>query len=128
MDEPNVGLLNYINQLLITLGISPVLMGFTYLAYSVYICTNDYHCVYRLVDKVYKAVALLHGTNYQCVERNIRHTIKVFVDRRHVEALNRLMQAPLYTGHDYPSSGELIGYLAEYVRLHYDEATASLPQ
>lgn len=120
MEKSDEGLINYIKQLLIKLGISPVLMGYNYLAYSVYICVEDSTSVYCLVNKVYKPVALWHHTTYQCVERNIRHTIKVFVERRHVESLNKLMNAPLYTKHDYPSSGELIGYLSEYVRLHYN--------
>lgn len=120
MDDINVSLLNQIKEVLIKLGISPVLMGYNYLAHCVYICAQDNQCVYCLVSKVYKEVAKLYNTTYQCVERNIRHSIKVFVERRHVDALNKLMHAPLYTAHDYPSCGELIGYLAEYVRLHCD--------
>ena len=112
-------LFNYIKQQLIQLGISPVHKGYIYLAQGIGICVQRNDCIYNLINEVYKVIAQYHDTTYQCVERDIRHTIRVFVNRKHIDALNKLLGATLYTKHDYPSCGELIGYLAEYVRLHY---------
>ena len=111
--------IQYIKFLLIELGISPALTGYGYLAQCVYRCWEDNKRLHRLVDEVYSAVALDNNTTYQRVERCIRHAVHTFADMGRVQLLNRLFGVKLYNPGDYPSNGELIGYLTEYVQLHF---------
>lgn len=116
----NVRLLKSIKQLLLELGVSPALLGYTYLAQCIYLCVEDHTRIHDLIASVYEVVARINATTYQRVERNIRHAVKVFADRNHVPELNKLLGVRLYLPGDYPSNGELIGYLTEYVLLHFD--------
>lgn len=120
MQSYNVNLLKQIKQLLLELGMSPALMGFHYLAQCIYLCVEDSARIHDLIASVYTEVARRNNTTYQRVERNIRHAVQVFVNRNHVAELNKLLGVRLYLAGDYPSNGELIGYLSEYVQLHFD--------
>ena len=111
--------INYIKWLLIELGISPALMGYGYLAQCVYLCWEDNRRLHDLVASVYVAVARQNDTTYQRVERNIRHAVRAFADLGRVPSLNRMFGVKLYNVGDYPPNGELIGYLTEYVQMHY---------
>lgn len=113
--------MKYIKHLLIELGISPALMGYGYLAQCVYLCWEDNRRLHSLVADVYREVARQNNTTYQRVERNIRHAVRAFADRNRVQSLNRMFGVKLYNTGDYPPNGELIGYLTEYVQMHFGE-------
>ena len=119
-------LLKQIKQVLLQLGMSPTLMGFEYLAECIYLCVEDMNRIHDLILSVYCPVAEYNHTTYPRVERNIRHLIKVFSDRNRIPELNALLHVRLYKIGDYPTNGELIAYLAEYIRLHYDFDTDTL--
>lgn len=116
----NQKLLNQIQQLLLELGMSPTLLGYRHLAQCIYICVLDDRKLHNLIAEVYGEVAEINGTTEQRVERNIRHAIYVFAARNHVPDLNRLLKAKIFRAGDYPSNGEMIGYLTEYFLIHYD--------
>ena len=120
------GLDRYVKQVLVELGVTPSLKGYLYLAQSIELCVEDHTRLYQLINRVYEPVAQANETVYQRVERNIRHAIRVFADRNRISALNRLLGAKLYQAGDYPPNGEMIGYLAEYVRLNYVRQTYPL--
>lgn len=109
-----------IKQILLEIGMSPALLGYEYLAQCVYLCWQDSARLHDLIASVYNEVAQHCGTTFQRVERNIRHAVRVFANRNHVQELNRLLGVRLYISGDYPSNGELIGYLTEYMQLHFD--------
>lgn len=111
--------IQYIKYLLIELGMSPALVGYGYLAQCVQRCCEDAQRIHRLVAEVYTAVAVANGTTYQRVERCIRHAVRCMADLGRIQLLNRLFGIKLYNAGDYPTNGELIGYLTEYVLLHY---------
>ncbi len=125
MNDVNVKLLKQIKQLLLELGMSPSLLGYHYLAQCIYLCVEDSTRIHDLIASVYGEVARRCDTTFQRVERNIRHSVRVFADRNHIPELNKLLCVRLYQSGDYPSNGELIGYLAEYIQLHFDFDTAS---
>lgn len=116
----NKELFKQTKQLLLKLGMSPTLMGFEYLAECVYLCVEEMPRIHDLIQSVYLPVAENNRTTQSRVERDIRHLIKVFSDRNHIAELNTLLHIRLFKPGDYPSNGELIGYLAEYIRLNYD--------
>lgn len=122
----NEQLLKQIKQVLLRLGMSPTLMGFEYLAECVYLCVEDMSRIHDLILSVYCPVAQHNHTTYSRVERNIRHLIKVFSDRNRIPELNAMLHIRLYKPGDYPTNGELIAYLSEYIRLHYDFDTNTL--
>ena len=119
--------IKYIKHLLIELGISPALMGYNYLAQCVYLCWEDNRRLHDLVSSVYREVARQNDTTYQRVERNIRHAVRAFADMGRVQAINRMFGVKLYNAGDYPPNGELIGYLTEYVQMHYAADWAATP-
>jgi len=124
----NSKLLKQIEQLLLELGMPPTLLGFHYLAECIYICVEEINKLHDLIGSVYNEVARNNHTTYQRVERNIRHAISVFSDRNRIPELNKLLRVRLYQAGDYPSNGEMIGYLTEYILLHYDFETDTLPR
>lgn len=116
----NENSIDQIKQLLIKIGMSPLLRGYKHLSSCVYLCVLDADNVHHLMTRVYGEVARHSDTTATCVERNIRHAIRVFANHNHVTEFNKLLKATLYTKNDYPTNGELIAYLAEYIRMNPD--------
>ena len=116
----NQNLLKQIKCMLLELGMSPALKGYLYLAQCIYLCVEDISRVHSLIAKVYGPVAEANNVIYQRVERDIRHSVKVFANRNRIQELNKLLRVRLYNPGDYPCNGELIACLAEYIQLHGD--------
>ena len=106
-----------IRRLLLHLGMCPTLLGYECLALAIELCVLDKDRMCHLLDEVYLPVAKMQRSTMQRVERNIRHLVHHMADRGKIARLNELLGYKVYDAHDYPPVGELIGHLAEYIRL-----------
>lgn len=103
---------------LIQIGITPNLVGFTYLreAVELYVDIIGKTCQ---ITKIYNILAKIHGKTVSAVERGIRHAIKVASDSNKLIKLNNVIGHVVLNGYDKPSSGVLISLLAQKYRTLY---------
>lgn len=95
------------------LGINATYLGFRYLVDAVRLVTEDEDLLLSICTKLYPAVAKLHHTTPDNVERNIRTVINTCWERGNCSLMEDIFPYPLAIK---PSSGELIDALAEYCK------------
>lgn len=87
--------------------------GTSSLVEAVMLCVQDPEALTAVTKRVYPAIAKKTGTKWRNVERNLRTTMDAFWERGNRELLNEL------AGYDLrvrPSVGEIINYIAGYIR------------
>ena len=80
---------------------------------AVMLCVQDPEALTAVTKRVYPAIARKKGVKWRSVERNLRTAVDAFWERGNRELLNEL------AGYDLrvrPSVGEVINYIAGYIR------------
>lgn len=102
-----------ITQTVRALGINGTYLGFRFLIDAVELVTENEDLLLSVCSKLYPAIAEMHHTTPDNVERNIRTVINACWERGNRPLLEKIFPYPLSAR---PSSGELIDALAEYCK------------
>lgn len=103
----------HIEQVVRRLGFLYSYRGTANLVDAVLLCCREPDALTAVTKRVYPEIAKQEGSKWRNVERNMRTTVEDFWDRGNRELLNYMV------GYDIrvrPSVGELISYIAGYVR------------
>lgn len=78
-----------IHDMLHQLGVSRTYRGYALLVEALTMALEDEDCLLRIGREVYQPIALRHGTNVWCVERNLRTVIRLIwrTNPAHLQAL-----------------------------------------
>lgn len=107
-----------ISQFLHCMGIPAHLNGYKYIRSSLKLAIDDISNLDPITRKLYPMVAEKYHKSPQCIERSIRHAIKVSWDRGNKKVINDIFGISpdnLYQG--YPTNSEYIAMLADDLRL-----------
>ena len=114
-------LLSFASDLLWQLGVSENYMGFRYAAYAAALCAANQDRLLLVTKWLYPDVASYFGTNWACVERDLRTVIAVAWERNPV-----LLAAFTHCPENYkPSCSQFIAALAYYLRSNDIDPLAS---
>lgn len=106
-----------ITQLIRSLKIPGTLKGLRYLARSTEIAVANEDVLFNITKQIYPIVAEEYNVTTTSVERNIRTVITICWERCGHERLSEIVGYELLTK---PTTGEMIDFLANYVRKHKD--------
>ena len=94
------------------LGMSPGLKGYRYIHDAALLALDDPSLLHAVTKAVYPYVARRNGTSVFCVERAIRHAIKIARERGDTAAWERCF-GPLCAGGGRPANGVFLAVLVE---------------
>lgn len=107
-----------ITHFLHCMGIPAHLNGYNYLRSSLKIAVNDISALDPITKKLYPMIAEKYNKSPQCVERSIRHAIKVSWERGNKKIIYDIFGvSPENLCRGYPTNSEYIAMLADDLRL-----------
>lgn len=106
-----------VKNLLIKLGVRPVLLGYEYLADAIMRYSNRTHIHMVLVNGLYTDVAQDYGTTVSRVERAMRHAIIRSYANVPDDLKQDIFSNTVPTGREHPTLGNYIAALATYLQL-----------
>jgi len=104
-----------IKNILIKLGFTPNLKGYKYLCTAINLTLNDTNLINNVTKQLYPTIALLHGDKPSCIERSIRHAIKVSYNSKKLFEINNVFACTILTPKEKPTCSQLISLLVEKV-------------
>lgn len=110
--------MNTAYRLLRRLGFRTTYLGYDYLAQAIMITVNDPRAVRNVIKRIYVPLSLQYGVSKTCVESAIRKSINAYWDLYEDSILSTYTGYPLKRK---PSTGEMIGILADCILEHPDE-------
>lgn len=105
--------MNEVSKTVRALGINRTYLGYRYLIDAVKLVMENESLLFSVCRKLYPAVAVLHHTTADNVERNIRTVISACWEHGNRSLLEDLFPYPLSAK---PSASELIDALAEFCK------------
>ncbi len=103
---------------LIKLGFKINLLGFAYLSYAVELVVEDPKLVYNLHKDLYTKISEHFKVGSEvAVDRCIRKSIDDTFEERSLLEINELFHSKIVEFEEKPTSGQLIGLIAEYYNL-----------
>lgn len=107
-----------ITHFLHCMGVPAHLNGYNYIRSSLKFAINDITTLDPITRKLYPMVAKKYNKSPQCIERSIRHAIKVSWSRGNKKVIYDIFGvSPENTCHGYPTNSEYIAMLADDLRL-----------
>ena len=91
--EPDV-VISGVRDLLYLMGITANYAGFFHTSYAAWLVVEEPQRLRLVTKTLYPQVALHYGTNWRCVERNIRTAVQIAWDRNR-PLLENLARRPL---------------------------------
>ncbi|WMI80942.1 sporulation initiation factor Spo0A C-terminal domain-containing protein [Anaerotignum sp. MB30-C6] len=110
---------NEIGKLLMQFGISPSILGYSYLKTAISIAIKDTTCWRMLTKSLYPMVAAQHGTTPSRAERAMRHAIETAYYKGNKELLNSIILVQ-NVNKNKATVGEFIAGVAEHYRIWGD--------
>lgn len=104
-----------IKNILMQLGFTPNLRGYKYLCTAVNLTLQDTNLINNVTTQLYPTVAILHGDKTSCVERSIRHAIKVSYNSKKLYEINNVFAYTILSPNEKPTSSQLISLLVEKI-------------
>ena len=104
-----------IKNILIKLGFTPNLRGYKYLCTAINLTLQDTNLINNVTKQLYPSVAILHGDKTSCVERSIRHAIKVSYNSKKIYEINNVFAYTILSPNEKPTCSQLISLLVEKV-------------
>lgn len=104
-----------ISTLLKNLGIPAKLLGYKYLRRAVEMSYTEPYAKRILTKVYYPTIAKEFASTVDAVERCIRHAVQYAVDKGNKEMIHELFLYNYGVGKKYPSNGEFIATLADYL-------------
>lgn len=115
-DEDNIDI--KITHFLHSMGVPAHLNGYNYIRSSLKLAIDDITTLDPITRKLYPMVAEKYNKSPQCIERSIRHAIKVSWDRGNKKVIYDIFGiSPENRYHTYPTNSEYIAMLADDLRL-----------
>ncbi len=100
------------------LGIPAHLNGYSYIRSALKLAIDDISVISPITQKLYPQLACEYGKSPECVERSMRHAIKVSWERGNKKVLHDIFGvAPDNPYYSYPTNSEYIAMLADDLRL-----------
>jgi hypothetical protein len=106
--------MNNTHELLRDIGVSPHLVGYTYLCDAIERAATDPEITRAMTKGLYSAVATAHNTTASRVERGMRHAIKEVFSRRGQEITEKYFGNTIDPQKGKPTNGEFVVVMAQY--------------
>lgn len=107
-----------ITHFLHCMGVPAHLNGYNYIRLSLKLAIDDITTLDPITQKLYPAVAKKYNKSPQCIERSIRHAIKVSWARGNKKIIYDIFGiSPENSSHGYPTNSEYIAMLADDLRI-----------
>ena len=107
-----------ITRFLHCMGVPAHLNGYNYIRSSLELAIDDISTLSPITQKLYPAVAKKYNKSPQCIERSIRHAIKVSWARGNKKIIYDIFgETPENLCHSYPTNSEYIAMLADNLRI-----------
>lgn len=106
-----------ISNLLKDLGVTPGLLGYTYLKTAIGLQMEDPTYKISIVYKLYPEVARIHGTTPSRVERAIRHAIEKGWTLGCASVQNDLFRYTIDESRGKPTNGEFMATVSDYLQM-----------
>lgn len=100
-----------IENLLIHLGIPPVLKGFKYIVCAIQLCLENDTYLDRITSALYPDIGNKYGNTASGVERSIRHAVEVAWDRGDLDVLQKMFGNTVSFNKGKPTNGEFLARL-----------------
>lgn len=104
-----------IKNILIQLGVTPNLKGYKYLCTAISLTISDNNLINNVTKQLYPTVATLHGDKTSCIERSIRHAIKVAFNSKKIYELNNIFAFCILSPKEKPTCSQLISLIVEKI-------------
>lgn len=104
-----------ITSMLRNLGIPAHILGYTYLKDAIGFCLENKEAIRSVTKLLYPIVAKKNNTTPSRVERAIRHSIEVALNRGDVEVINNLFGYTVGSGKGKPTNSEFIALLTDEI-------------
>lgn len=106
-----------ITKILVKLGMSINLKGFTFYKECIMKVVEDPLAIRNVTKSLYPEVGKIHNVNGSVVERCMRHACDLAYGKTGFKSINKYFGMPeLYNWGYKPANSELIALIAEYVR------------
>lgn len=110
-----------ITSIIHELGVPDGLVGHNYIRTAVYIAVQykgpDYFKRYGFFGEILRNTAIIYKTDYNAIERGIRHAISVAWERGNPEAQQRLFGWTVSMDTCRPTCSEFIATVADVIRM-----------
>lgn len=102
---------NTYEEMLLSFGLSPKLLGYSYITYSLELIKDDPTYLRNITKRLYKDVAAHFEVQPYSVERNIRHAISCIFTHGDYEYINAMFVNCVQPLKGTPSNGEFLALL-----------------
>lgn len=110
------GQLSLIEELLLKMGLSPKLLGYTYISYGMELIYQDSNYLKAITRRLYVDIGNYFGVSSYSVERDIRHAICNLFTYGDYDYLNKLFYNSVNPLRGNPTNGEFLSTL--YLHTH----------
>ena len=100
-------------NILLSVGISANLQGYTYLKESIKMVIEDPMTINKVTKVMYPMIAKKYDTTPCRVERAIRHALEVSYNRGKIYNLNSLFGFNIFDKYDKPTNSEFVAVVAD---------------
>jgi two-component system response regulator (stage 0 sporulation protein A) len=100
-------------NILLSVGISANLQGYTFLKESIKMVVEDPMTINRVTKVMYPNIAKKFDTTPCRVERAIRHALEVSYNRGKIYNLNQLFGLDIFDKYDKPTNSEFVAVVAD---------------
>ncbi|MBQ9791042.1 MAG: sporulation initiation factor Spo0A C-terminal domain-containing protein [Clostridia bacterium] len=100
-------------NILLSVGISANLQGYTFLKESIKMVVEDPMTINKVTKVMYPSIAKKFDTTPCRVERAIRHALEVSYNRGKIYNLNQLFGFNIFDKYDKPTNSEFVAMVAD---------------
>lgn len=100
-------------DILLSVGISANLNGYTYLKESIKLAINEPNSINAITKVLYPTVAQKYNTTSCRVERAMRHALEVSYNKGKMIILNEIFGLKIFDANDKPTNSEFVALLAD---------------
>ncbi len=104
------------------LGMPGHLLGYSCIKTAVELVFSKPDIIHKVTKELYPAIASMHGTTAQRVERSIRTAVEVTWNKGNAHALSEIFPYH-YENYRKPSSSEFIATICEYIKTDYKKCS-----
>lgn len=108
-----------IYSILISLHVSPDMVGFRYIADCLIIIIQQHGKMNKSFHWIYQDIALQHNVGIYCVEQGIHTAVERIWNRGKSKTLNKIIGVDIYGEYDKPSVIQFLTVVAEKLMQEY---------
>lgn len=105
-----------VSELLHQLGVPPHTKGYAYLKDSILLVYEDVKYMMKITKNLYPTIAKMHETTSSRVERSIRNTIELTLERGDQDLLTQIFGHAVKTPNSKLTNSEFIAIIAEKIK------------